>query len=91
MIWVRYLYSFAFISLLHSLTFDFICKLTITGRLKENNDFTCFVSMQTRRTPLHFVVSEINGDDGDELMVMLLAHGAKINLADRVCYFYLSC
>jgi len=35
---------------------------------------------QTGRTPLHFVVSEKNGDD--ELIAMLLTYGAETNLVD---------
>lgn len=35
---------------------------------------------QTGRTPLHFVVSDVNGDE--ELMEMLLKNGADTNLSD---------
>ena len=43
----------------------------------------CF---QTGRTPLHFVVCEVDGDE--ELMEMLLKHGADTNLSDSVGYFH---
>lgn len=35
---------------------------------------------ETRRTPLHFVVWEVDGDE--ELLEMLLKHGADTNLSD---------
>ncbi|XP_068751745.1 ankyrin repeat domain-containing protein 54-like [Montipora capricornis] len=39
---------------------------------------------QTKRTPLHFVVCEKNGDE--ELMQMLLERGAWTNLVDAFCF-----
>ncbi|XP_068687483.1 ankyrin repeat domain-containing protein 54-like isoform X2 [Montipora foliosa] len=39
---------------------------------------------QTKRTPLHFVVCEKNGDE--ELMQMLLKRGARTNLGDAFCF-----
>ena len=37
-----------------------------------------------QRTPLHFVVYEIGGDD--DLLDMLLENGADANLVDGVCF-----
>ncbi|XP_068751747.1 ankyrin repeat domain-containing protein 54-like [Montipora capricornis] len=39
---------------------------------------------QTKRTPLHFVVCEKNGDE--ELMQMLLERGARTDLVDAFCF-----
>ena len=63
-------------------------KLNIYRKNHEDN-LTYFVSLQTNRTPLHFVLSEKNGDD--ELIQMLLTYGANTNLGDSVSYFFLSC
>ena len=45
----------------------------------------CILSPQeSQRTPLHFVVYEIGGDD--DLLHMLLKNGADTNLVDFVCF-----